>query len=96
MTLKNTLKKLSFVTILLIAVFTVQTASAASIVVGGKGFTEQLLLAEITGQYLTAQGYDVQLKTGMGTLLVRKALENKQVDMYWEYTGTAFLNFQKN
>jgi osmoprotectant transport system substrate-binding protein len=84
------------VAILLIAVFTVQTASAASLVVGGKGFTEQLLLAEITGQYLTAQGYTVELKTGMGTSLVREALENKQVDLYWEYTGTAFLNFHKN
>ncbi len=89
-------KIICFVTILFIAAFAVQTASAASVVVGGKGFTEQLLLAEITGQYLTAQGYDVELKTGMGTSLVRKALENKQVDLYWEYTGTAFLNFHKN
>ncbi len=55
-----------------------------------------MLLAEITGQYLTAKGYDVELKTGMGTSLVREALENKQVDVYWEYTGTAFLNFHKN
>ncbi len=94
--MKNSLKKFSFATILFVAAFSVQTALASSVVVGGKGFTEQLLLAEITGQYLTAQGYDVQLKTGMGTSLVRKALENKQVDMYWEYTGTAFLNFQKN
>jgi osmoprotectant transport system substrate-binding protein len=76
--------------------FAVQTASAASLVVGGKGFTEQLLLAEITGQYLKAKGFDVELKTGMGTSLVREALENKQVDLYWEYTGTAFLNFHKN
>jgi osmoprotectant transport system substrate-binding protein len=81
---------------LFIAFFSVQTASAASIVVGGKGFTEQLLLAEITGQYLTAKGYTVELKTGMGTTLVRGALENKQVDLYWEYTGTAFLVFHKN
>ena len=94
--LEKCIKKLSFVAILIIVAFSVQTASAASVVVGGKGFTEQLLLAEITGQYLTAQGYDVQLKTGMGTSLVRKALENKQVDLYWEYTGTAFLNFHKN
>lgn len=78
------------------AILAVNTAAASSIVVGGKGFTEQLLLAEITGQYLTAQGYDVELKTGMGTSLVRKALENQQVDLYWEYTGTAFLNFHKN
>jgi len=55
-----------------------------------------LLLAEITGQYLNAKGYEVKLKTGMGTSLVREALENKQVDLYWEYTGTAFLNFHKN
>lgn len=94
--MKNAFTKIGFVVILLIAAFSVQTAFAASIVVGGKGFTEQLLLAEITGQYLTSKGYDVELKTGMGTSLVRDALENKQVDLYWEYTGTAFLNFHKN
>jgi osmoprotectant transport system substrate-binding protein len=93
---KNAFKLFSVVAVVLIALSTVQTASAATIVVGGKNFTEQLLLAEITGQYLSAQGYEVELKTGMGTSLVREALENKQVDMYWEYTGTAFLNFHKN
>ncbi|MGD9329943.1 MAG: glycine betaine ABC transporter substrate-binding protein [Desulfobacterales bacterium] len=96
MKLKNGLKIFGVIAILLITFLTVQTASAASVVVGGKGFTEQLLLAEITGQYLTAKGYEVELKTGMGTSLVREALENKQVDLYWEYTGTAFLTFHKN
>lgn len=90
------MKKLYFVTIMLCGIFTLTTAFASSVVVGGKGFTEQLLLAEITGQYLTSKDYDVELKTGMGTSLVREALENKQVDLYWEYTGTAFLNFHKN
>jgi len=94
--LKNVLRKFGVVSILFIAAFTVQTASATSVVVGGKGFTEQLVLAEITGQYLTAKGYTVKLKTGMGTSLLRGALENKQVDLYWEYTGTAFLTFHKN
>jgi osmoprotectant transport system substrate-binding protein len=87
---------LSLVVLLCLTVFFVQATLAASLVVGGKGFTEQLLLAEMTGQYLTAKGFDVELKTGMGTSLVREALENKQVDLYWEYTGTAFLNFHKN
>jgi osmoprotectant transport system substrate-binding protein len=96
MTLKNAFAKIGFVVLLLIAAFGVQTALAGSIVIGGKGFTEQLLLAEITGQYLKSKGYDVELKTGMGTSLVREALENKQVDLYWEYTGTAFLTFHKN
>jgi osmoprotectant transport system substrate-binding protein len=94
--MKKTLTISCFAMIMLITVITVQTALAASVVVGGKGFTEQLLLAEITGQYLKNKGFDVELKTGMGTSLVREALENKQVDLYWEYTGTAFLNFHKN
>lgn len=94
--MKKGMKYIGLMAVLLIAAFTVQSVSAASIVVGGKGFTEQLLLAEITGQYLKSKGYDVEIKTGMGTSLVREALENKQVDLYWEYTGTAFLNFHKN
>lgn len=96
MILKNARKPFCLVVALLMVAFGVQTATAASLVVGGKGFTEQLLLAEITGQFLTAKGYEIELKTGMGTSLVREALENKQVDLYWEYTGTAFLNFHKN
>jgi len=93
---KNEMKFFGLAVMLMTLAFFVQTASAASIVVGGKGFTEQLLLAEITGQYLTSKGYTVEMKTGMGTSLVREALENKQVDLYWEYTGTAFLTFHKN
>jgi len=96
MTLKRMGKWFVFLTVLLAAALSIQTVSAASLVVGGKNFTEQLLLAEITGQYLTAKGYSVELKTGMGTSLVRGALENKQIDLYWEYTGTAFLTFHKN
>ena len=94
--MKKEIKFFGLIVLLMTLAFTVQMASAASIVVGGKGFTEQLLLAEITGQYLTSKGYTVEMKTGMGTSLVREALENKQVDLYWEYTGTAFLTFHKN
>ncbi|BCL61788.1 glycine/betaine ABC transporter substrate-binding protein [Desulfomarina profundi] len=94
--MKKILKKIGFITSTLCAVFIASTALAGSVTVGGKGFTEQLLLAEITSQYLTSKGYEVKLKTGMGTSLVRSALENKQVDLYWEYTGTAFLTFHKN
>jgi osmoprotectant transport system substrate-binding protein len=96
MTVKKRFRNFGLTLLLTLLVFSVQTTLAASLVIGGKGFTEQLLLAEITGQYLTAKGYTVALKTGMGTSLVRQALENKQVDLYWEYTGTAFLNFHKN
>ena len=71
-------------------------SQASPIVIGGKNFTEQLLLAEITNQYLKAKGFTTELKTGMGSSLLRKALESKQVHVYWEYTGTAFLTYHKN
>lgn len=68
---------------------------AATIKVGGKDFTEQLLLAEMTRQLLEAKGYEVEKSDGMGTTVVRSALENGAVDLYWEYTGTSLVTFNK-
>lgn len=31
----------------------------------------------------------------MGTKIVRAALENGEVDLYWEYTGTSLITFNK-
>ena len=86
-----------FLTAALIMSFSMTGISQASpVVIGGKNFTEQLILAEITNQYLKAKGFTTELKTGMGSSLLRKALESKQVHVYWEYTGTAFLTYHKN
>jgi osmoprotectant transport system substrate-binding protein len=70
-------------------------ASAADLTVGGKDFTEQFLLAEMTKQLLEKGGYKVEKKDGMGTNIVRAALESGEVDLYWEYTGTALVTFDK-
>lgn len=68
---------------------------AADLVVGGKGFTEQLIMASMTEQLLKAKGFDVEKRDGMGSTVVRKAQINGQVDLYWEYTGTSLLNYNK-
>lgn len=70
-------------------------AIAANITVGGKNFTEQLILAEMTKQLLEKKGHTVDKKDGMGTKIVRAALENGEVDLYWEYTGTSLITFNK-
>lgn len=70
-------------------------AQAAEIVVGGKNFTEQLLLSEITAQLLESNGFDVERAEGMGSSVVRSAIENGQVDVYWEYTGTSLVTYNK-
>ncbi len=70
-------------------------AGAAELTVGGKDFTEQFLLAEMTKQLLESKGYTVEKKDGMGTNIVRAALESGEVDLYWEYTGTSLVTFNK-
>lgn len=70
-------------------------AKASSIVVGGKNFTEQLLLAEVTSQLLTAKGFEVDKRDGLGSQVVRDAQLSGQVDVYWEYTGTSLVTYNK-
>lgn len=76
-----------------VGVFMGTSAMAQTIVVGGKDFTEQLLLTEITAQLLAANGFEVDKRDGLGSQLVRDAQVNGQVDVYWEYTGTSLVTY---
>jgi osmoprotectant transport system substrate-binding protein len=70
------------------------TASPAGgqVRVGSKNFTEQFIVAEIYAQALEAAGIKVERKINLGgTLIAQKALEEKQIDLYPEYTGTMLL-----
>ncbi|HVX55956.1 glycine betaine ABC transporter substrate-binding protein [Nocardioides sp.] len=67
-----------------------------TLTVASKEFTEQLLLCEITAQRLESQGATVKRTCGMsGSNAVRAALTSGSVDMYWEYTGTGWLDLQQ-
>jgi len=79
----------------LVAAMMGTAAFAETIVVGGKNFTEQQLLAEIIAQLLEANGFDVDRKAGMGSAVLREAQESGQVDVYWEYTGTSLITYNK-
>lgn len=60
--------------------------------VGSKNFTEQFVLAEIYAQALEASGIKTEKKLNLGgTLIAQKAMEEKQIDFYPEYTGTMLL-----
>jgi osmoprotectant transport system substrate-binding protein len=69
--------------------------SAQTIVVGGKAFTEQQIMTAMTVALLKAKGFTPERKAGMGSAAVRQAMENGQIDVYWEYTGTALAVFNK-
>ena len=67
-------------------------AEKGPISVGSKEFTEQLLLGQITILMLEDAGFEVVDNTGLGgTSIVREALESGEVDICWEYTGTAWM-----
>lgn len=66
--------------------------AARPIVVGSKSFTEGRILAEIMAQWIEARtGLAVERRLGLGgTLLVFEALKSGEIDLYAEYTGTAW------
>lgn len=70
-------------------------AMAQSVVVGGKNYTEQQIMAEMTAQLLRAKGFTVDKRSGLGGSPLRQAQEAGQIDIYWEYTGTSLMNFNK-
>jgi osmoprotectant transport system substrate-binding protein len=70
-------------------------AQDKQITIGGKNFTEQYLLPELAKALLEKNGFQVELKTGLPTNMARKALLAGEVDLYYEYTGTAYTVFYK-
>jgi osmoprotectant transport system substrate-binding protein len=62
--------------------------------VGSKDFDEQLIIGQLTLQMLSAAGAEVEDETNIqGTNAARQALISGATDVYWDYTGTGWINF---
>lgn len=71
--------------------------AGAQLAVGSKEFTESILLGQITAVALENAGAEVEDRTGIsGSATVREALETGEIDMYWDYTGTGWVNILGN
>lgn len=66
------------------------------IVVGSKDFTESVILAEIVAQMLEKQGVTVERKFELSGDLPHRSLLASQIDVYPEYTGTAYTSILKH
>ncbi len=74
----------------------VDKLDGVTITVGSKEFDEQLVLGQIAILALQAAGAEPVDKTNItGTDAVRRSLTTGQIDLYWEYTGTAWVSFLK-
>lgn len=66
--------------------------AAQQVTVGSKNFTEQYLLGWMSVLTLEDAGFTVNNRVDLGgTMVNREALEAGEIDLYWEYTGTALL-----
>ena len=67
----------------------------ATIRIGSKDFTENLVVAEIYALALEDNGYKVQRVSNISSSLIHRSLINKEIDLYPEYTGTGLLSILK-
>ncbi|MFP4661260.1 MAG: glycine betaine ABC transporter substrate-binding protein [Halanaerobiales bacterium] len=63
---------------------------AKVVTIGGKADTEAYVLANLAKILLEEDGFQVETELGVKSVLARQALENEQVDLYYDYTGTAY------
>ena len=73
-----------------------ETGGQQTVVVGSKDFTESIILAEILAQMLEKNGVLVERKLELGGNLAHDGLLSKQIDVYPEYTGTAYTAILKH
>ncbi len=95
--------KLAFATgIVALVAFVIVTSGVLSkkserIVVGSKDFTEQVILGEMIAQVIEAKtGLAVERKFELGGDLCHRAMIAGEMDIYVEYTGTAFTAILKH
>lgn len=72
----------------------VKPLKGATIAVGSKNFTEEILLGKMTVILLKSAGADVKDYTNIpGSAAARQAQLVNQIQVEWEYTGTAWLTY---
>ncbi|GAA1289612.1 glycine betaine ABC transporter substrate-binding protein [Pseudonocardia aurantiaca] len=71
-----------------------QPLAGTTLTIGSKDFTESILLSQMAMQMLEANGATVNDKTNIaGSVTTRNALTGGDIDLYWEYTGTAWVSY---
>lgn len=65
----------------------------APINIGTKNFTEQFVVGNLMYLLLRDRGYNVDLRTGMSSTVLREAMEKGSLDLCMDYTGTQWLSY---
>lgn len=93
--MKKALRNISVFTAALAlgAVFAIPaTASAETIRIGSKDFTENEIVAELYALALEDAGYDVERVFDIASSVIHTSIINDEIDLYPEYTGTGLIS----
>lgn len=71
------------------------TGKEETIIIGGKPFNEQYILANMIALLLEEEGYQTDIRSGMNDATLFEGIKRGQVDVYVEYTGTAYSQLLK-
>jgi len=85
-------KRILSIALFLIIISTMITGCTISkkITIAHKNYTEQRLTGQLMAVYLESKGYETEVKELAGTMLCFDALKNDNIDIYAEFTGTAY------
>ena len=70
----------------------VGAGARAAYALGAKNFSEQYILAELMADRLQRAGADAELKQGLGSAVIYRALAAGEIDAYVDYSGTLWTN----
>lgn len=68
-----------------------ETEEKGTVIVGSKGFTENLILSELYALALEDAGFQVERQFEVSNAVIHQSLCEGEIDIYPEYTGTALM-----
>ena len=85
------MRRLGIALLVLLALLGCRQKGERPLRIGSKNFSEQVILGEIAAQGLEARGVRVDRRLNLGgTFVCHQAITAGELDLYPEYTGTAF------
>ncbi len=81
---------------LLLSFSIVGIATKKELTVGNETYTEQYIMGQLMKQLLKAYGFKVTLRSAVTSTALRKEVKKGKIDIYAEYTGTAWVNHLGN
>ncbi|TCP29488.1 osmoprotectant transport system substrate-binding protein [Scopulibacillus darangshiensis] len=92
------MKRLLKISIFIVSICVLSACSSSGgkhVTIGAKDFTEQFILSKMAVFLLEDHGFKVDEMDNLGSSVLRKTMETGQIDMMWEYTGTALTTYLK-